>query len=137
MLTGLPDLLVDEPALASVMGARHATLAVPEPARAIVLAAVARQTGRNPLVVAVPTGSEAEFLAADLRLYLGTENVELFPAWETLPFEGSAPVSRQWGVACTSSTGCRASQIGHRSLWHRAGHLYSAWGPEPETSHLS
>ncbi|MBV14296.1 MAG: transcription-repair coupling factor [Acidimicrobiales bacterium] len=90
-LSGLPDLLEDEPALASVLGRRHATLAVPEPARAIVLAAVARQAGRYPLVVAVPTGSEAEFLAADLRLYLGHDNVELFPAWETLPFERVSP----------------------------------------------
>ena len=40
---------------------------------------------------AVPTGAEAERLAADLREYLGTESVELFPAWETLPFERVSP----------------------------------------------
>ncbi len=90
-LTGLPDMLADESALVSVLGKKHATLAVAEPARAIVLAAVARQTGRCPLVVAVPTGSEAEYLAADLRLYLGHDRVELFPAWETLPFERVSP----------------------------------------------
>jgi len=90
-LAGLPSLLVDEPALTSVLGRKHAALAVSEPARAIVLAALAEQTGRSPLVVAVPTGSEAEFLAADLRLYLGHDRVELFPAWETLPFERVSP----------------------------------------------
>ena len=91
LLQALPDLLDDEPALTGVMGRRHAVLAVPEAARAIVLAAIARQTGRRPVIVAVPTGTEAEFLAADLRQYMGPDQVELFPAWETLPFERVSP----------------------------------------------
>ena len=127
-LTGLPDLLADEPALASVLGRRHATLAVPEPARAIVLAAVARQAGRNPLVVAVPTGTEAEFLAADLRLYLGHDNVEMFPAWETLPFERVSPGVETMG---------RRLHVLHRlsGLADRPqeGRWCSAWGPGPAT----
>ncbi len=90
-LQSLPDLLADEKAIASVLGRRQAGLAVPEPARAVVLAALARQAGRRPLVVAVPTGGEAEMLAADLGLYLGADQVELFPAWETLPFERVSP----------------------------------------------
>jgi transcription-repair coupling factor (superfamily II helicase) len=39
----------------------------------------------------VPTGAEAERLAGDLREYLGADAVELFPAWETLPFERVSP----------------------------------------------
>ena len=57
----------------------------------MVIAALVRRTGRHPLVVAVPTGTEAERLANDLRIYLGDDAVELFPAWETLPFERISP----------------------------------------------
>ncbi|HBM56323.1 MAG TPA: transcription-repair coupling factor, partial [Acidimicrobiaceae bacterium] len=91
LLEALPDLLGDEPALTSVLGRRSAALVVPEPARAIVLAAVARRSGRRPLLTVVPTGSEAERLAGDLGHYLGPDEVELFPAWETLPFERLSP----------------------------------------------
>ena len=57
----------------------------------MVLASLVRRAGRTPLVVAVPTGTEAERLANDMRLYLGGQSVELFPAWETLPFERISP----------------------------------------------
>ena len=90
-LERLSTLLDDEPAITAVLGRRTASLAVAEPARAVVLAALVRRTGRLPLVVAVPTGTEAERLANDLRLYLGDAAVELFPAWETLPFERISP----------------------------------------------
>ncbi|MDG2427404.1 MAG: transcription-repair coupling factor [Acidimicrobiales bacterium] len=91
LLELIPALLEDEPAVAAVLGRRTASLAVPEPARAVVLASLVRQTGRSPLVVAVPTSIEAERLAGDLRLFLGDSAVELFPAWETLPFERISP----------------------------------------------
>ena len=91
ILGALPALLDDEPALASVLGRRSAALAVAEPARAMVLAALVQRAGRLPLIVAVPTGLEAERLANDLRLYLGDRAVEFFPAWETLPFERVSP----------------------------------------------
>ncbi len=91
ILESLPGLLDAEPALDGIQGRRQATLAVPEPARAVVLAALAGRSGRSPLVVAVPTGTEAERLAADLGAYLGDADVELFPAWETLPFERVSP----------------------------------------------
>ena len=41
-LHALPGLLVDEPALGKVLGRTTAVLAVPEPARAMVVAALAR-----------------------------------------------------------------------------------------------
>ena len=87
----LPAALRDEPALAQVLGRTTATLAVPEPARALVMAGLAGLTRRRPLVVAVPTTTEAERLAHDLAAYLGDDQVELFPAWETLPFERVSP----------------------------------------------
>jgi transcription-repair coupling factor (superfamily II helicase) len=90
-LHDLPALLRDEPGLARVIGRTSATLAVPEAARALVTAGLVGLTRRRPLVLAVPTSTEAERLAHDLAAYLGDERVELFPAWETLPFERVSP----------------------------------------------
>jgi transcription-repair coupling factor (superfamily II helicase) len=85
----LPELLRSDELLAPVAGA--SVLAVPEPARAFVLAALSGATGHHPLVVAVPTTTDAERLAHDLRAYLGPDEVDVFPAWETLPFERVSP----------------------------------------------
>jgi transcription-repair coupling factor (superfamily II helicase) len=90
-LSDLPAALRDEPALAQVLGRSSATLAVPEAARALVTAGLSRLTQRRPLVLAVPTSTEAERVAHDLAAFLGDEAVELFPAWETLPFERVSP----------------------------------------------
>ncbi|HEX5367482.1 MAG TPA: transcription-repair coupling factor [Acidimicrobiales bacterium] len=90
-LSDLPAALRDEPALARALGRSSATIAVPEAARALVTAGLSRLTARRPLVVAVPTSTEAERLAHDLAVYLGEGAVELFPAWETLPFERVSP----------------------------------------------
>jgi transcription-repair coupling factor (superfamily II helicase) len=90
-LADLGALLRDEPALARVLGRSSATLAVPEAARALVTAGLAGLTQRRPVVLAVPTSTEAERLAHDLGAYLGDDRVELFPAWETLPFERVSP----------------------------------------------
>ena len=87
----LPDLLRDEPALTQVLGRSSAVLAVPEPARAVVVAALARLSSRQPIVVAVPTTGDAERLVHDVGAFLGPDEVELFPAWETLPFERVSP----------------------------------------------
>ena len=90
-LADLPAALRDDPALARVLGRASATIAVPEAARALVTAGLSRLTARRPIVLAVPTSTEAERLAHDLAAYLGDEAVELFPAWETLPFERVSP----------------------------------------------
>jgi transcription-repair coupling factor (superfamily II helicase) len=87
----LPDLLHHEPALTQVLGRSSAVLAVPEPARAVVVAALARLSSRQPIVVAVPTTGDAERLVHDVGAFLGPDEVELFPAWETLPFERVSP----------------------------------------------
>jgi len=97
LLERLPALLDDEPAVAACLGRRIASLAVAEPARAVVVASLVRRTDRSPLVVAVPTGTEAERLVSDLRLMLGDHVVEYFPAWETLPFERVSPAVETMG----------------------------------------
>jgi transcription-repair coupling factor (superfamily II helicase) len=90
-LTSLPPLLRAEPALAALAGSSAAVVAVPEPARAITIAGLAHLSGRHPLVVAVPTSTEADRVAHDLRAFLGADDVDVFPAWETLPFERVSP----------------------------------------------
>ncbi len=82
---------VVEPALERVRGSRDARLAIPESARAITLAGLARMGDRRPIVVIVPTSTEAQRLSNDLSAFLGTDDVALFPAWETLPFERVSP----------------------------------------------
>ena len=90
-LHALPALLHDEPGLTQVLGKTNTVLAVPEPGRAIVVAALARLSSRQPIVVAVPTSSDADRLVHDVGAFLGADEVELFPAWETLPFERVSP----------------------------------------------
>ena len=60
-----------EPALAQLLGRTAASLAVPAAARALFTAGLAGLTRRRPLVLAVPTSSEAERLAHDLAAFLG------------------------------------------------------------------
>ena len=90
-LRSLPSLLGRDDTLRDLSGASTALLAVPEPARAFVIAGLAEVTKRKPIVVATPNAADADRLAHDLRAYLGAEAVETFPAWETLPFERVSP----------------------------------------------
>ncbi|MHB8293226.1 MAG: transcription-repair coupling factor [Acidimicrobiales bacterium] len=97
-LGALLPLVRREPALAEVSGRSNATLAVAAPGRAAVLAALADGGSRRPVVVATPTASEATRLAHDLRSFLGSAEVALFPAWETLPFERVSPSVETMGA---------------------------------------
>src|SRR5688572_30536826 len=90
-LRSLPALLRDDPSVASVLGTSDAVLAVPEQARAYTIAGLATLSQRHPYVVAVPTSGDADRLTHDLAAYLGPEAVDVFPAWETLPFERVSP----------------------------------------------
>ena len=96
-LAGLTTLLGSDPIVAAATAGRAQPIAVPEPARALFAATLATATARRPVVLVVPTGVEAERLAGDLREYLGAEAVELFPAWETLPFERVSPAIETMG----------------------------------------
>src|SRR3954469_23560354 len=96
-LAELTTLLADDPVIATATGGQARPIAVPEPARALFAATLANTTARRPVVLAVPTGVEAERLAVDLRQFLGADAVELFPAWETLPFERVSPAIETMG----------------------------------------
>ncbi len=77
-----------------VIGASNATLAVATPAQAFVLAGLVRLGSRRPVLVITPTGAAADQLAHDLEVFApgtGSGRVEIFPAWETLPFERVSP----------------------------------------------
>src|SRR4051794_24806982 len=96
-LGGLTALLQHEPAILTATAGRDRAIAVPETARALFAATVVRAGARRPVVLVVPTGIEAERLAHDLAQYLPADSVELFPAWETLPFERVSPALETMG----------------------------------------
>ncbi len=92
LLSPLLPLLRSDDTFADMSGLNSAVLAVPEPARAYAVAGLAfAAAGRHPLVVAVPAISDAERLAHDLAAFVGPDEVDVFPAWETLPFERVSP----------------------------------------------
>ncbi len=143
-LRDLTALLREDPALADLAGGSARVVAVPEAPRAFFMAGLARLTGRSPLLVGVPTTAEAERLAADLRQFLGqpggagvspgSGRVELFPAWETLPFERVSPRPRPWAGACGSCGGCARRTSVPMSSWRPCGRWPSASGPMWRTS---
>src|SRR5262249_60430958 len=65
--------------------------AVPAPARAFGIAGLAHLSGRHPFLVVTPTSADAERIGHDLRAFVGDDEVDTFPAWETLPFERVSP----------------------------------------------
>ena len=90
-LRDLPKLLRDDPVVLRVLGRSAAVLSVPEHGRAYVLAGLVATTTRRPHVIVTPTTGDAERLHRDLSTWLGPDGVELYPAWETLPFERVSP----------------------------------------------
>jgi len=96
-LAELTSLLAADPVVATATGGQARPVAVPDPARAIFAATLAATTARRPVVLVVPTAVEAERLAADLRAFVADDAVELFPAWETLPFERVSPATDTMG----------------------------------------
>lgn len=96
-LQSLPPLLRNEASLTGVVGSPTALVAVPEAARAFFVAGLTHLLSARPLLVVVPTAADAERLASDLRVWLGETAVEVFPAWETLPFERVSPAIETMG----------------------------------------
>jgi len=95
-LGSLPPLLAGDEGITRLAGSPSAVIAVPDAARPFVIAGLVRLSTRRPLIVAVPTTHDAERLAADLASFFDAGEpdrpcVELFPAWETLPFERVSP----------------------------------------------
>jgi transcription-repair coupling factor (superfamily II helicase) len=114
-LAGLAPLLAEEAAVRAVV-AREPVVAVPDAARAVFTAALARVTTRRPILLAVPTRDEADRVAHDLARFLPPGTVELFPAWETLPFERVSPsletMSRRLRVMWRLREGAPSSDAG-------------------------
>jgi len=96
-LAPLRALLEDGEAVHAALTATAPIVAVPEPARALFVAAVGTRSQRQPILIAVPTRDEADRLFHDLQPLLGIDAVELFPAWETLPFERVSPATETMG----------------------------------------
>jgi transcription-repair coupling factor (superfamily II helicase) len=92
-------------------------LAVPDAATAFVLAGVARLSDRRPMLVVTATVRDAERTAHDLTTFLGPGTVELFPAWDTLPFERVSPEVATMGQRL-------------RLLWHLGVTGAPSTGPE-------
>ncbi len=90
-LAALLGVLREEPGLTGALGRRATVLVLPESARAASVAGLSALSRRRPIVVAVPAVADAERLASDLRAFLPADAVELFPSWETLPFERVSP----------------------------------------------
>ena len=84
--------------MVDAMTAGTATLAVPDPAAAIVVAAMSQLGDRRPTLVITPTVADADRLGNDITAFLGVENVARFPAWDTLPFERVSPEQATMGL---------------------------------------
>lgn len=83
--------LSNEPTLLNLIYKHTETVVVPEAAAAFFVSAILQVTDKKPLVVVTPTQSLANQIFHDTAAFLGQESVELFPAWETLPFERVSP----------------------------------------------
>ncbi len=77
--------------MVDAMAVGASALAVPDAAVAYVVAGMCRLGERRPLLVVTPTVVDAERLSHDIGAFLGSDVVELFPAWDTLPFERVSP----------------------------------------------
>ncbi len=90
-LSPLLPLLRSDATFADLAGLRTAVVAAPEPVRAYAVAGLVEASGHRPALVATATAADAERLTHDLGAFLGPGDVELCPAWETLPFERVSP----------------------------------------------
>ncbi len=131
-LAQLPPLLRAEPAFASLLGTGAAHVAVPEAARPLFVAAVASLSERHPILVATPTANDAAHIAHDLRAFLGDENVDTFPAWETLPFERVSPNVETMGRRLRTMWHLRAPERAPRAVVAPVRALVQRLGPHVE-----
>ena len=109
--------LRSEPALAQVLGRSTATLAVPDAARALVVAALSRLSSRRPLVLALPTSTEAERVARDLAAYMGDEAGGQGAAGVVQLGEGDGVVVRHQRLAVAVLVTAAGEHPGNRSVF--------------------
>ena len=91
------DALSEEEAVLSLARPSIENVVVPENAQAWAIASYIRLIEANSLFVITPTMAEASSLQFDLQTILGIEEVEIFPAWEVLPFERVSPTLQTMG----------------------------------------
>jgi transcription-repair coupling factor (superfamily II helicase) len=108
-LAGLVGRLARDPGMAALLDPAQPVVAVAEAGVPIVVAALVELGGRRPLLVVTPTQADAERVTHDLGAFLAAEEVELFPAWDTLPFERVSPEGWAMGQRL-------------RVLWRLLGH---------------
>jgi len=96
-LGALLDRLAAEPALLAAAANRNPVLAISQAGRALALSAVGAVTRRRPVLIATASQAEAERLGADMAAVCGADEVAVFEAWETLPFERLSPQTSTMG----------------------------------------
>lgn len=109
-LDSLRAIIAAEPGLDLIAGQRNSVLAVPEAARAAVLAGLTKSNSRRPIIVATPTDTIARQITEDLVGFLGPDAVAHFPAWETLPFERVSPAVDTMGTRMQTMWQLRSTQ---------------------------
>ena len=98
-LAPLLEHLRDKPAVPEATA--DAQLYAPPSVQALSLAVMAHRrssaSASQPIVAVLPTAVAAEDLARELSVWLGEDEVECFPAWETFPFERVSPTLQSMG----------------------------------------
>ena len=98
-LAPLLEYLRDSPAVPSAV--KSGQLSVPPDVQALWLAVMAHRhsfaSASQPIVAVLPTAVAAEDLARELSVWLGEDEVECLPAWETFPFERVSPTLQSMG----------------------------------------
>ena len=98
-LQPLLEHLRDNPAVPSA--AKGGQLSAPPDVQALWLAVMTHRrsfaSASQPIVAVLPAAVAAEDLARELSVWLGEDEVECFPAWETFPFERVSPTLQSMG----------------------------------------
>lgn len=116
-LAELLGALRHEATLLRAAAGEDGTVVVADAAVPVVVAGLHRYGSRRPVLVVTPTASDAERVVHDLGAFLPATELELFPAWDTLPFERVSPEVATMGQRL-------------RVLWRLAGHpAVASWGP--------
>ena len=91
------EALGEEEAVVSLARPSIPSISVIECAQPWAIASYVHLAQRETVFVVTPTIKEASALHSDMSTILGFDQVELFPAWETLPFERVSPTLDSMG----------------------------------------
>ena len=80
-----------------MMHPNTAQIVVPENARSWIASSYIANGGKTPLIIVTLSLKQAENLAHDIRQLWPNIDLELFPSWETLPFERVSPQVQNMG----------------------------------------